>query len=60
MGAKSSQSKSGGKKCGRNKIKCDRYRAQNRREKNRARKFAKHLRLHPNDAMAHELKKELR
>ena len=56
----SSQSKKGGRKCGRNKIKCERYRTQNRREKNKARKFAKHLRLHPNDAIAHELKEGLR
>lgn len=37
----SSNQKKGGKKCGRNKIKCARYRAEERREKNKARKIAK-------------------
>ena len=44
------QQKSGGsRKIGRNKIKCDRYKAQNRRLINKAKKIKRHLKTHSND-----------
>ena len=48
------ESKKGGRKIGRNKVKCARYAAQGRRARNKARKHAKHLRAHPGDLAARE------
>ena len=44
-GEKSSKSGKGTKKHGRNKVKCARYRAEGRREKNKARKIAKQKKI---------------
>ncbi len=41
MGAKSSKAKGGTKKYGRDKVKCARYRAQGKREKNKRRRIEK-------------------
>ena len=41
MGAKSSKSKGGTRKYGRNEVKCARYRREGRREKNKERKALK-------------------
>ena len=41
MGAKSSKSKGGTRKHGRNEVKCARYRREGRREKNKERKALK-------------------
>lgn len=41
--------KSGNRKHGRNKTKCERYRACKTREKNKVRKLSKHIKRHPND-----------
>ena len=41
MGAKSSKSKGGTRKYGRNEVKCARYRREGRREKNKERKAIK-------------------
>ncbi|MFQ6011539.1 MAG: hypothetical protein ACE5KG_05150 [Nitrososphaerales archaeon] len=41
-----------GRKIGRSKEKCQRYRAAGTREKNKIRKVRKHVRRHPNDAVA--------
>lgn len=40
------------RKLGRNKAKCERYRAQDRRRKNKAKKIAKHLKKCYNDEVA--------
>ena len=40
------------RKLGRNEVKCKRYRAENRREKNKIRKIRKHLKRHINDRLA--------
>ena len=45
MGRKSSTGKHGSRKLGRNKIKCERYRANGTREKNKARRMAKRKRI---------------
>ena len=45
MGTKSSRGKAGSRKIGRNKIKCERYRAAGTREKNKARKAAKRKKI---------------
>jgi hypothetical protein len=44
VGTKSSKQKGGNKKHGRNKVKCARYRKEGRREKNKARRIARHER----------------
>ena len=44
--------KSGNRKVGRNKVKCDWYRSRGTREKNKIRKINKHLKKHPNDKQA--------
>lgn len=41
MGARSSRGKGGTRKHGRDKVKCARYRAQDRREKNKKRRIEK-------------------
>ena len=41
--------KSGTKKYGRNKVKCERYRREHRREKNKLRRLRKLVKTHPND-----------
>ncbi|MBI2039919.1 hypothetical protein HYT18_02505 [Candidatus Microgenomates bacterium] len=41
-----------GRKIGRNKAKCERYRLSHRREKNKIRKILKHLKKHPNNTAA--------
>jgi hypothetical protein len=46
---KGKKGKNGTKKYGRNKIKCERYRATKRREKNKLRNVNRHLKDHPND-----------
>lgn len=46
------QSKKGGRKIGRNRVECERYRKQGRREKNKLRKLARHVRDFPNDEAA--------
>ena len=46
------QGKSGGAKIGRNRIPCERYRAQGRRERNKLRKLRKHVRGYPGDLAA--------
>ena len=46
------QSKKGGAKAGRNRVECERYRAQGRREQNKAQKLRKHIRRFPNDEAA--------
>jgi hypothetical protein len=40
------------RKHGRNKKWCERYRAENRRAKNKAKRLARHLKHHPNDRQA--------
>jgi hypothetical protein len=45
-GQKSSQNKKGNKKHGRNLVKCAKYRAEGRREKNKARKIAKQKKIY--------------
>jgi len=45
MGRNSSKGKHGSRKLGRNKVKCERYRAAGTREKNKARKAAKRKRI---------------
>jgi ribosomal protein S15P/S13E len=47
-----------GRKIGRDKEKCARYRIQGRREINKIRKVRKHIRRHPNDIYAEEALKE--
>jgi hypothetical protein len=50
--AKRPKKQKGGKKnrkFGRDKIKCERYRRERRREKNKVKKVCKHLKKHPND-----------
>jgi hypothetical protein len=46
------QTKSGGKKIGRNKVECQRYRARRTRERNKLRKLRKHIKRYPGDAAA--------
>lgn len=51
--------KAGGKnkKHGRNKVQCAAYKARGQREKNKAKKMAKHIAAHPGDsAAAHKIK----
>lgn len=38
-----------GRKIGRNKVKCDLYRKQGRRERNKLRRLRRHVRRQPND-----------
>ena len=45
MGRKSSKGKHGSRKLGRNKIKCERYRANGTREKNKERRMAKRKKI---------------
>ena len=45
MGRNSSKGRHGSRKIGRNKIKCERYRAAGTREKNKARRMAKRKRI---------------
>lgn len=49
---KRGKGKNGTKKYGRNREVCARYRAEGRRAANRARRIARHVRHHPNDAAA--------
>ena len=42
----------GGAKIGRNRVECERYRAQGRREKNKRRKLQKHIKRCPGDLAA--------
>lgn len=49
-----------GRKIGRNKIKCERYRLQHRREKNKIKKILRHLQNHPNNLQAKKRIEELR
>ena len=51
---KPNESKKGGRKIGRNKVKCARYAVQGRKARNKARKAAKHRREHPGDLAASE------
>lgn len=51
--------KKGSKKYGRNKIKCERYSREKRREKNKIRKIRKHLRTHPRNKVAQKRLNEL-
>ena len=44
--------KKGGAKIGRNKVSCERYRAQGRRAKNKLRRVSSHLNRHPRDLAA--------
>ncbi len=41
-----------GAKIGRNRAVCLKYRAEGRREKNKARRAARHIKAHPNDRLA--------
>jgi hypothetical protein len=41
-----------GRKCGRSRVKCERYRKLRRREINKARKVRKHIKHNPNDLLA--------
>lgn len=50
MGAKSAKAK--GRKIGRNKLTCESYARERRREKNKKRRLAKHLKNHSNDRVA--------
>jgi len=49
---KTRKSHSGNRKHGRNKIKCERYFREHRKEKNKIKKIAKHLKFHINDKKA--------
>jgi hypothetical protein len=49
-----------GRKVGRDKVKCTLYKAQHRREKNKARKLKKYLRKHSNDKCASKRLEELK
>ena len=52
-GQQGQKQKGGGSaKIGRNRIECERYRAQGRREKNKRRKLRKHIREYPGDLAA--------
>lgn len=48
-----------GRKMGRNLVWCANYRNQQTREKNKARKIAKHLKIHPGDTDALKVLKTL-
>lgn len=54
MSANKNQTKGGGRKIGRNKVECARYRAQGRREKNKVRRLARHIREYPQDEAARD------
>ena len=47
----------GTRKYGRNKVSCQRYKLEGRREKNKLIKIARHVKNHPNDLMAKALLK---
>ena len=49
MAEKATKGGKKGRKIGRNKLKCERYRAAHRREKNMARRAGRYLLKHPND-----------
>lgn len=49
-----------GRKIGRNKVKCEKYRLSHRREKNKIRKINRHLKVHINDWVAKKRVDELR
>ncbi len=51
---KRGKGRNGTKKYGRNREACKRYRAEGRREANKARRAARHAHRHPNDAAALE------
>ncbi len=41
-----------GAKIGRNKVSCAKYRAEGRREKNKAKRARRHIKAYPNDQLA--------
>ena len=49
-----------GRKIGRNRIKCERYKLTHKREKNKIRRILKHLKKHPNNLEAKKRVEELR
>jgi hypothetical protein len=49
IGRRTKKQSGGSKKIGRNKIKCNAYRAEGRREKNKKRKLLKLLKTQPNN-----------
>lgn len=51
--------KSGARKYGRNKVNCEKYRNEHRREKNKLRRLRKLIILHPNDKQMSRVIKKL-
>ena len=56
---KKSTSGGGAQKIGKSKKKCERYKNQGKREKNKVRKVLRHLKNHPEDQCAHDAVKRL-
>lgn len=50
--AKTNDRSRSGRKIGRDKVKCQRYKISGIRERNKIRRIRKHLKFHPNDACA--------